>query len=232
MNIRAWAATLEKEFYAWGSVNAYPRNAERYCAVLDTVQGMTTPSTMHLLNLAVQHLAPNECYLEVGTWRGATLIGALLGNDAYGVAIDDDSMNDHDGDDRSSYAVWLENTWSFGLKDRSYYIDGNVPSVFGQQELTDLLHNPTRIPIGVYLFDGDKSTEEAAYAGLSGVIPFLADEALIFVDDANEINIRRAVYTLNRAYPDNVYTLVDIPTPGNCWPCFWNGIMALAWKRA
>ncbi len=85
--------------------------------------------------------------------------------------------------------------------------------------------------VGVYLFDGDKSTEEAAYAGLAGVIPFLADNALIFIDDANEITIRLAAHHLERAYPDQLVKILDIPTPGNCWPCFWNGIMALAWKR-
>ncbi len=231
MNIRAWAESLPNEFWGWGSVNAYPREPGRYCGVLDTVQGMTTPSTMHLLNLAVQQLGPNECYLEVGTWRGATLIGALLNNHGVGVAIDDDSMNDHDGDNELSSDVWDLNMFKHNMRDRVTYVSGVVPDIFTHTNFTALMLDPVRVPVGVYLFDGDKSTERAAHEGLSGVLPFLADEALIFVDDANEINIRRAVYKLNRAYPDNVYTLLDIPTPGNCWPCFWNGIMALAWKR-
>ena len=227
MNIRAWAETIPDEFYQWGSVNAYPRDASRYCAVLDTVQGMTTPSTMHLLNLAVQHLGPNECYLEVGTWRGATLIGALLGNDACGVAIDDDSMNEHDGDDLSSYEVWYDNVDRFGMGNgKVLYIDGTVPDAWQN------INIHTHRPFGVYLFDGDKSTVEAAYAGLEGVLPFLADEALIFVDDANEIMIRLAAHKLERAYPDQVVKILDIPTPGNCWPCFWNGIMVLSFVRA
>ena len=222
MNIRDWAATLEKEFYAWGRVNAYPRNAERYCAVLDSVQGMTTPSTMHLLNLAVQHLGPNECYLEVGTWRGATLIGSLLGNEAHGIAIDDDSMNEHDGDERLSRDVWYDNAFKFDIGIRAEYVNGSVPSVWDEIGL--------RSNIGVYLFDGDKATEDAAYAGLSGVIPFLADEALIFIDDANEITVRMAAHNLKRAYPDQAIKILDIPTPGNCWPAFWNGIMVLSWR--
>ena len=226
MNIRTWAATLEHEFYVWGGVNAYPREPDRYCVVLDSVQGMTTPSTMHLLNLAVQFMAPNECYLEVGTWRGATLIGALLGNDAYGVAIDDDSMNEHDEDDRSSQDVWRENTRQHMVWRRATYINGSVPAIFERVDLTG------NNPVGVYFFDGEKTTEGAAYAGLAGAVPFLADEALIFVDDANELTIRLAVHKLERAYPDQVVKILDIPTPGNCWPCFWNGIMALAWKRA
>ena len=224
MNIRAWATCLDDEYYKWGTLNAIPYDVRRYADVLKTVQGMTTPSTMHLLNLAAQHLGPNECYLEVGTWRGATLIGALLGNDAYGVAIDDDSMNDHDGDERSSRDVWYDNVFKFDIGVRAEYVNGSVPNVWNEIGL--------RSNIGVYLFDGDKSTEEAAYAGLVGVIPFLADEALIFVDDANEITIRMAAHQLERAHPNNIVKILDIPTPGNCWPCFWNGIMALAWKRA
>ncbi len=222
MNIRAWAATLEKEFYAWGSVNAYPRNAERYCAVLDTVQGMTTPSTMHLLNLAVRQFGPNECYLEVGTWRGATLIGALIGNEAQGIAIDDDSMDEHDGDDRSSYDVWVENIERFDMGDRVEYVAADVPAIW---EFLGL-----RTPVGVYLFDGDKSSSDAAYAGIAGAIPFLSDEALVFIDDANEINIRMAAHRLERAYPDQAIKILDIPTPGNCWPAFWNGVIVIAWR--
>lgn len=222
MNIQAWAASLEKEFYMWGSLNAAPWDMQHYKAIMQSVQGMSTPSTMHILNLAVRQMAPNECYLEVGTWRGSTLIGALSGNEARGIAIDDDSMDNHDGDERPSQDVWHENVARFGMTDRVTYCNGAVPAVWEQ------LHVP---PIGVYLFDGDKSTEEAAYAGLVGVLPFLADEALIFVDDANEITIRMAVYHLERAYPQHAIKIVDIPTPGNCWPYFWNGLIAMAWKR-
>ncbi len=222
MNIRAFADALDSAFHGWGKLNAYPRVPLPYIEVLEEVQGMTTPSTMHLLNLAVQHMDANECYMEVGTWRGSTLIGALLGNDAFGIAIDDDTMNEHDGDTRSSQQVWRENVARFGLADRVEYVDCSVPAVWSELGL--------RTPAGVYLFDGDKSTEDAAYAGLVGALPFLADEALIFVDDANEIAIRMAVHKLERAYPDNAIKIIDIPTPGNCWPCFWNGIMVIAWK--
>lgn len=223
VNILQWANRLNDEFYGWGSVNAYPVVPKPYIDVLKSVQGMTTPSTMHLINLAVQHLGPNECYLEVGTWRGATLIGALLGNDAQGYAIDNDAMTEHNEDERSSRDVWLENIYQCGVAGRAHYVNDSVPHVWS-------MFAPD-ISIGVYLFDGDKSTAEAALAGLDGVIPFLADEALIFVDDANEITIRGAVHSFERAYPNNLVKILDIPTPGNCWPCFWNGIMALAYKR-
>lgn len=224
MNIRQWAARIKQEFWNWGTFNSYPREPARYCEVLDSVQGMTTPSNMHMLNLAVQELGDGECYLEVGTWRGATLIGALLGNDAYGLAIDNDVMDDHDGDERSSQSVWRENVERFGMTDRTLYIDDSVPSVW--EWFGDFGHT-----IGVYFFDGDKATEEAAYEGLAGVLPFLANEALIIVDDGNQLEIRRAVTRFVRENIFEVDTILDLPTAGNCWPCWWNGVILLAFYR-
>lgn len=223
MNLRAWANSLDSAFWKWGTFNAYPRFPNPFIEVLEHVQGMTTPSTMQLLNLACRHLGPGECYLEVGTWRGATLIGALLANEAYGVAVDDDSMDEHDGDERSSRDVWRENVRRFDMATRASYVNDSVPGVWNHLAMNDR--------VGVYLFDGDKSTDEAAYAGLAGVLPFLANEALVVVDDGNEMTIRMAVAQLEREHAGHLYKILDIPTPGNCWPMWWNGVMCLAWHR-
>jgi protein O-GlcNAc transferase len=221
MNIRAFVEALPAAYWQWGTLNAVPYELRRYAEVLGCVQGMTTPSNMHLLNLAVQQLAPNECYLEVGTWRGATLIGALLGNTAQGVAIDDDTMDDHDEDTEKSWDVCGRNLAEFEITSRVHQINGSVPAVWEGLQVP---------PVGVYLFDGDKSTAEAAWEGLIGVLPFLSSEALIVLDDANEINIRMAAHELCTRYPQHVFKMIDIPTPGNCWPMWWNGIMVLGWR--
>lgn len=224
MNIAHFANTVEAEFYAWGSTNAYPRDPKRYIDVLDGVQAMTTPSTMHMLNYAVQCMAPDEIYLEVGTWRGATLIGALLGNEAHGIAIDNDTMDEHDEDERSSADVWRENVTRYGVADRVSYLDGTTPGVWKVPDLT------SGRKVGVYLYDGDKSTDEAAFEGLAGIVPYLAPEAIIFLDDANVLPIRRAAYMFCRRYFPRAWTIMDLPTPANCWACFWNGLIALSWK--
>lgn len=225
MNIRAWIDVLKEEYYGWGGVNAVPWDLLRYKDVYEQVSGMTTPSNMHFINLAVQRMTPNECYLEVGAWRGRSIIGALLGNTAEGISIDNDVMDDHDNDQRRSQDVWRENVAKFGMTGRATYIDGAVPEVWSTLNL--------KKPAGVYLFDGDKNDPEVAYEGLIGVLPFLANHALIFVDDANDINIRMAVHKFctNKDLCDHLIHIVDIPTPGNCWPMFWNGITAIAWRR-
>jgi protein O-GlcNAc transferase len=221
MNLAAFTDALPSAFAMWQTLFAYPRDARRYCAVLDQVQAMTTPSMMHLLNTAVGCLEEGECYLEAGTWRGSTFIGAMLGHEAEGFAIDDDSMDEHDKDGKRSSEVWQENVAAFGIRG-AHYINGRIPGVWG------LLTLP---PVGVYFFDGDKATPEAAWAGIAGALPLLAKQALIILDDANEMQIRLASLELQRRYPRNVTLLLDMPTPNNCWPGFWNGFHALAWER-
>lgn len=225
MNIPRFAGLLGPTFYIWGGLNAYPKVPLPYIEVLDKVQGMTTPSNMHLLNLAVQCLEGDEAYLEVGTWRGATLIGALLGNEkAHGIAIDDDTMDEHDGDERSSQEVWRENVVRFGMPSRTHYVNGSIPSAW------EVLQAQLTHPIGVYFFDGDKATDEAAEAGVMGALPFLSSRALIILDDANDIHVRQASWKLTATYPKNAVKIFDIPTPCNCWPCFWNGVIVIAWQ--
>lgn len=223
MHIDRFVTSLPTEFYAWGTMSAYPRDSRRYVNVCADVQGMSTPSNLHFLNLAVRQLARGECYLEVGTWRGLTLIGALLGNRAHGYAIDNSTMVEHNKDGRQSADVWEENVSKYGMASRASYIDGEVPAIFSA------LHIP---PVGVYFFDGDKSTPQAAYDGLMGVVPYLAKTAAIIVDDANTPQVREAAFWFCYNYRDKAVKLLDIPTPSNCWASFWNGVLLIGWGVA
>lgn len=223
MNLKRFIVGIPDEYYSWNSLSSYPRNPLPYIEVLDEVQGMTTPSTMHLLNFACQCLEGDEVYLEVGTWRGATFIGALLDNQARGYAVDNDTVEKkHNQDERPSKEVWVENVIKFGVGGRSTYIEGSIPAIWGQPSLTE------GHPVGVYLFDGDKSTVEVAYEGLAGVPKFLAPRALILIDDANTPQIRQASYIFRHQHPEALL-LLDLSTPANCWPSFWNGVQILAW---
>lgn len=223
MNIERFITKLPDQYYAWSSLAASPRKPERFLDVIDNVQHMTSPATLQLLNFAVECMDAGEVYLEVGAWRGATTIGALLGNKARGYAIDNDSMDDFDGDDRKSADVWKENIKKFHLGRRATYINGSVPEVFKRK---DLLGGALA---GVYLFDGDKKTPDVAYDGLMSAVSFLAPRALILVDDANTPQIREAAFWFCHHYRTYACKMLDLPTPGNCWPVFWNGMLVIGW---
>src|SRR5438105_3688716 len=57
------------------------------------VPGMATENKLMLLNFAASLLEPGEVYLEVGTWKGLSILGAMLGNgDREFFAIDNFSQ--------------------------------------------------------------------------------------------------------------------------------------------
>lgn len=223
MNIERFIRDLPDQYYSWSSLAAFPRDPRRFIDVLENVQHMTSPATLQLINFAVACMDAGEVYLEVGAWRGATTIGALIGNTARGYAIDNDSMDDHDKDDRKSADVWKENIKKFNLGRRATYINASAPEVF---ERKDLLGGS---PAGVFLFDGDKRTPDVAYKALMGAVPFLSPRAVILVDDANTPQIREAAFWFCHHYRTYACKMLDLPTPGNCWPVFWNGLIVIGW---
>ena len=57
--------------------------------IIATVPNLSTENNLAMLNLAASLLPPAESYLEVGSFLGASLIGAMRGNeDKDFVAID------------------------------------------------------------------------------------------------------------------------------------------------
>ena len=227
MNIPAFVEQLGDEFYAWASLCPYPREPGRYIEILKHIQSMTTPSVMHLLNCAVQHMEAGECYLEVGTWQGGTFAGAMVGNKARGFAIDNNAeyMEKHNKDGAVPRDVWQKNVDILGLASRSTYIDAATPEVWGRKNLTDGL------PVGVFFFDGGKSTPEEAYDGMVGALPLLADNALIVVDDLNEPQIRQVLWHMRNAHFRHLFPVFDLNAPANCWPGWWNGLAVMAWVK-
>ena len=72
----------------------HPRD-RRFAPVLEEVQGLACENNLALLNLAASLLPDGESYVEIGTFRGTSLISAMLGNEGRDfVAIDDFSFRD------------------------------------------------------------------------------------------------------------------------------------------
>lgn len=227
MNIPAFCEAISRDYYAWATLCPYPKEPKRYIEILADIQAMTTPSTMHLLNLAVRHLEEGECYLEVGTWRGGTFAGAMVGNTAPGYAIDSNAanMDKHNKDGRGAREAWEENITRLGLAPRSTYIEAATPEVWDRPNLTG------GHPIGVFFFDGAKETSDEAYGGIHGALPLLADNALIVVDDLNEVQIRQVLWHLRLKNSARMFPLFELNAPANCWPGWWNGLGVYVWTR-
>jgi protein O-GlcNAc transferase len=219
MDYQTYIQQLPERYENWGTDAVQPKS-DRFQAVLNQVQGMTTTSILQLLNAAVDCMEPNEVYCEVGSFQGATLIGALLdhsGRMAY--AVDNFSEFDPSGENLSKFA---KNITTFGLNDQVFLCEQDFEAFF-----LDLRSLQTQDKIGVYLYDGAHDYR-SQLMGLLLAKPFLADRALIVVDDSNWLAVKQANWDFITTHPQ-CRLLLDLQTPGNGQPSFWNGIQVLSW---
>jgi protein O-GlcNAc transferase len=195
-------------------VSAHP-NGRRFTRILDEVPGLTRENNLALLNLAASLLEPGESYVEVGTYHGTSLIGAMVGNDdADFVAIDNFAM------EGSSRRQLDENLEHFGVEPPTI-IEGDAFELVPSGALAGK-------SIGVYYYD-DGHTYEKQLDGLRMVEPWLADRALLIVDDTDWADVERATRDYLEQQP-KARLLVWIPGKDNGYPHWWEGVKVIAWE--
>lgn len=192
----------------------------RFAEVVAGVEGMSTPHSLVLLNEAVAHLGDDEHYLEVGTYRGRSLIGAMLGHDHDRfVAIE--NFREFGFDPEQAQATVLATLEHWGVRHRVRFLRGEAFSILPRGVLPG--------PVGVYFYDGAHS-RLAQYLGLASAEPWLADEALVIVDDATWPQVASSTQAYIDAHPG--YELLhDFRAAHDFDPRWCNGVKVYAWRR-
>jgi predicted O-methyltransferase YrrM len=219
MRLDAFRMELPRAF--GGDLSApHPRD-RRFRALLDDVPGMATESKLALLNLAAAHLEPGEAYLEVGSFKGLSLIGAMLGNQHarfYAVEnfvefnLDAGATRDelHGNLDR-----WVD-------RERLRLLEGDCFRLLRRQRLLDA-------PVGVYFYDGAHG-RLPHYLALGVAERWLADRALVVVDDASWPMVAHATERYLAAHP-GYELLFDLAAEREEDPRWWNGVRVYAFRR-
>lgn len=130
--------------------------------------GWSCEALCGLINIAVSEcLGPGEQYLEIGTFCGRSLVGALYQNAAKAQVID----NFCDGD--KVFTGWNQAVDDFSLRDRI-----TLHKVACEEFSGELPR------IGVFFYDGNHDSGHT-YEGLKRYEKYLADTAIIIVDDVD-----------------------------------------------
>ena len=185
---------------------------------LGRVEGMATENKLMLLNLAVAHLGADEVYVEVGCYRGLSLVAAADGNlDARIFACDNFSQF-------TASAELLRTTIA------THAAPGQID--FSDMDFRRFLEiapwRPRRV--GVYFYDGGHSFADQ-YEALKWIMPSLADDALVIIDDTNKRNVRAANRLFTSRAP-GFAPVLDLRTGRNHSPTWWNGIQLYRFRRA
>lgn len=152
------------------------------------IPGLSSPRVCNLLNRLVAGMAPGDRYLEIGTFKGRTLLSAAYGNKGKVCYACD------------KFRFWGKHTgWGFDAR-RALY--GNIARYRTTSaeirffEMTSRALFDRRLvqgPIGVYFYDGDHSYR-GTHHGVVSAAPLLAHRSILLMDDWNDPIIRRATY--------------------------------------
>ena len=188
----------------------------RFEPIAAEVENLARENNLALLNLAAACLDPGESYVEIGVFHGASLIGAMVGNeDKSFVGIDTFDFRD------GSLASVERNLDRFGLE-RPELLVGNVFEL----ARTDRLQG---MRVGVWYYDA-LHTYEAQLSGLRVAEPLLAPGALVIVDDTDWEQVACALEDYLREQP-RARRILSIEGKGKGLPHWWEGMQVLCWER-
>lgn len=168
------------------------------------LEGMSSNKVRHLLNNLCS--AEGTRYLEVGCWKGSTLVSALYGNNVdKAVAIDNFSEF---GGPKEELHQNIQNH----IKDANLtFIEGSFENI--------------KLPVSdfnIYFYDGEHSAKSQEDA-LTLLYPYLADQFIYIVDDWNHGPAREGTEAGLARY--KVLKKVELPANYNGdRDNYWNGI--------
>jgi predicted O-methyltransferase YrrM len=202
-----------------GLFEDYPRSEHpldrRFTPVLAEVENLATENVLALLNLAASCLGPEEAYVEVGVLYGASLIGAMLGNEERRfVGIDDFRLRD------GSLDRVEQNLARFELATPEFLV-GDVFELVPGGAL-----DGTRI--GVWYYDASHAYE-AQLQGLRIAEPLLAPGALMIVDDTDWADVERAMNDYLVAQP-RARRILALEGKDRGAPQWWEGMQVFVWE--
>jgi hypothetical protein len=152
------------------------------------IEGMSSPKVCAFLNALVSRMEPDEQYLEIGTWKGRTLVSAALGNRGR-VCIGCDY-----------FRFWGKFTGPGVIARHALYRNlrryqaDSAEIRFYRMKSRDLFER--RViggRIGVYFYDGDHSYAGTRH-GVTAAAPLLSRRSVLVMDDWRDPEIRRATH--------------------------------------
>jgi predicted O-methyltransferase YrrM len=191
----------------------HPRD-RRFEPIVEQVENLASENVLALLNLAASCLDPDEAYVEVGVFHGASLIAAMVGQpERRFVGIDSFGFRDAS---REKVEANLER---FGLPTPEIVV-GDAFELVPSGALDG-------VPVGLWYYDASHSYD-AQVEGLRIAEPHLVPGALMVVDDSDWEDVEQALDDYLAAQP-RARQILSLDGKDRGSPQWWEGMRVLVW---
>lgn len=221
MNIRPFLEKLPSLYTDWGTTAMQPKT-DTFGEILEQVKQPTTANFLQLLTSAAAYLETGETIAEIGCLGGANLIGILTEHRdrlAYGV----DFFSTEDEVVEKNIELLQANLETFGVLERVCFTHQTVDDFFA-----DLTEAGMEDRFGLYVYNFAIDYRQVLMSLLLAR-DFLADQALIIVNNSEHLAVRQAIADFLRFQP-SAKVLLDWQTT-NDQVFGGHGLNIIAWDR-
>tara|TARA_A100001015_G_scaffold319828_1_gene444050 strand:- start:328 stop:1065 length:738 start_codon:yes stop_codon:yes gene_type:complete len=178
------------------------------------IESMSTYAIGHLVNQICLRLSENQIYLNIGCWKGFTLISGMIETSCKVIGVD--NFSQFDGPKNEFYS----NFKKYQKKQKHFFYDQDYKIFFKNFEKKNER-------VSFYYYDGEHSYKNQ-YDNLHIADNFLDKGSIIFIDDINFPEVENGTNDFLVKTNSNYKILKKIKTANNhCHPSYWNGIMIL-----
>lgn len=178
------------------------------------IDSMSTYAIGHLVNQICKSLSENQLYLNIGCWKGFTLLAGMIETSCKVIGVD--NFSQFDGPKSEFYL----NFEKYQNKEKHFFYDEDYKIFFKNFEKKNQR-------ISFYYYDGEHSYKNQ-YDNLQIADNFLDKGSIIFIDDINFSEVENGTNDFLKKTQSNYKVLKKIKTVNNhCHPSYWNGIMIL-----
>ena len=181
------------------------------------IESMSTYAMGHIINQVSKNLSSDQLYLNIGCWKGFSLIAGMIDTSCKVIGVDDFSQF---GGPRDEF---IKNFNKYKKKNIHYFYDQDYKLFFQNFEKTNQ-------KIDFYFYDGEHSYKNQ-YENLEIADNFLNSNAIIMIDDINFPEVESGSKDFINKNSSKYEIVKEIKTFNNhCHPSFWNGVMIIKKK--
>lgn len=170
--------------------------SERVLMAHSMMNGLTGPATAEAIMNCVGLMDKNKyCYLEIGIYQGCNLSLVASSNpevECFGV---DNFSQKFQEDELTTLTTeqCCQNKIDFFRLNKTKVIKDDFRNFLSSKRLDK--------QVGVYFFDGPHEFEDQV-DGIEMALPYLADEAIVFIDDLRSENVQKSYSFLVEKYKE------------------------------
>ena len=175
------------------------------------INSMSTYAIGHVINKICQKLNNDENYVNIGVWKGFSLIAGMLNTNCSVYGNDNFSQFDGPKEEFTKKFNLLKN------EEKHFFYECDYKNFFIKYEKLNK-------PINFYYYDGEHSYKNQ-FENLIIAKDYFKSGTIILVDDVNFQEVEAGTKDFISKYQNDYKILKDIKTANNhCHPSYWNGL--------